>query len=109
MARLPRTTGKCAPTLQAGLRIDYQRPYGLFVLLRFSALYRPAAFLSVRAGGGFGYQVPTIFSSTTEPQAYVGVLPLNLNLARVQAETSRDLSAGFSLCGQPEEVSFSQN
>lgn len=104
---MPRTTGKCAPTLQAGLRIDYQRPYGLFVLLRFSALYRQAAFLSVRAGGGFGYQVPTIFSSTTEQQAYVGVLPLNLN--RVQAETSRDLSAGFSLCGQPEEVSLSQN
>ncbi|QKG55078.1 TonB-dependent receptor domain-containing protein [Hymenobacter sp. BRD67] len=62
-------------TIQGGLRVDYQHPYGLFVLPRFSTLYKPTAWLAVRAGGGFGYKAPTIFSSTTEQQAYVNVLP----------------------------------
>ncbi len=82
-------------TLQAGLRADYQRPYGLFVLPRFSALYKPAEWLALRAGGGFGYKAPTIFSSTTEQQAYVGVQALNP--AELQAETSRGLNADVNL------------
>ena len=94
-------------TLQTGLRTDYQRPYGLFVLPRFSALYKPAAFLSVRAGGGFGYKAPTIFSSATEQRAYVGVLPLDP--AQVRAETSRGLNADVTLRGRLDEVSFSVN
>ncbi len=42
-------------TVQAGLRADYQRPYGWFVLPRFSALCKAADWLTLRAGGGFGY------------------------------------------------------
>ncbi len=94
-------------TLQAGLRTDYQRPFGLFVLPRFSVLYKPAAFLSVRAGGGFGYKAPTIFSSTTEQLAYAGVLPLDP--ARVRAETSRGLNADLTLRGRLDELSASLN
>ena len=39
-------------TLQAGLRLDYQRPYGWFVLPRFSALYKAGPHVALRAGGG---------------------------------------------------------
>ena len=94
-------------TLQAGLRTDYQRPYGLFVLPRFSALYRAGEHVSLRAGGGFGYKAPTIFSSTTEQQAYMNVRPLDV--ARMQAETSRGLNADVTVRGRLDELNISLN
>ena len=94
-------------TLQAGLRTDYQRPYGLFVLPRFSALYKVGEHVSLRAGGGFGYKAPTIFSSTTEQQAYVHVLPLDV--AKLQAETSRGLNADVTVRGRLDELNISLN
>ena len=94
-------------TLQAGLRTDYQRPYGLFVLPRFSALYKAGEHVSLRAGGGFGYKAPTIFSSTTEQQAYVNVRPLDV--ARLQAETSRGLNADVTVRGRLDELNISLN
>jgi len=94
-------------TLQAGLRTDYQRPYGLFVLPRFSALYRAGEHVSLRAGGGFGYKAPTIFSSTTEQQAYMNVRPLDV--ARLQAETSRGLNADVTVRGRLDELNISLN
>ena len=94
-------------TLQAGLRTDYQRPYGLFVLPRFSALYKAGEHVSLRAGGGFGYKAPTIFSSTTEQQAYVNVLPLNV--AKLEAETSRGLNADVTVRGRVDELNISLN
>ena len=94
-------------TLQAGLRTDYQRPYGLFVLPRFSALYKAGEHVSLRAGGGFGYKAPTIFSSTTEQQAYVNVRPLDV--AKLQAETSRGLNADVTVRGRLDELNVSLN
>ncbi len=94
-------------TLQAGLRTDYQRPYGLFVLPRFSALYKAGEHVSLRAGGGFGYKAPTIFSSTTEQQAYVNVLPLDV--AKLEAETSRGLNADVTVRGRVDELNISLN
>ena len=94
-------------TLQGGLRSDYQRPYGLFVLPRFSALYKAGEHVSLRAGGGFGYKAPTIFSSTTEQQAYVNVRPLDV--AQLQAETSRGLNADVTVRGRLDELNISLN
>ena len=94
-------------TLQAGLRADYQRPYGLFMLPRVAALYKPTPWLSVRAGGGFGYKAPTVFGSTTEQRAYVNVRPLDPT--RLQAETSRGLNADFTLRGRLDELGISFN
>ena len=94
-------------TLQAGLRTDYQRPYGLFVLPRFSALYKAGEHVSLRAGGGFGYKAPTIFSSATEQQAYVNVRPLDV--AKLEAETSRGLNADVTLRGRVDELNISLN
>jgi len=84
-------------TLQAGLRTDYQQPYGWFVLPRFSALYKASEHVALRAGGGYGYKAPTIFANATEQQAYVGVRALNPNTVR--AETSRGLNADVTLKG----------
>jgi len=94
-------------TLQAGLRTDYQRPYGLFVLPRVAALYKPTPWLSVRAGGGFGYKAPTVFSNATEQRAYVNVRPLDPT--RLRAETSRGLNADFTLRGRLDELNVSFN
>ena len=94
-------------TVQGGLRVDYQHPYGLFVLPRFSTLYKPTAWLAMRAGGGFGYKAPTIFSTTTEQQAYVNVLPLIP--AQLRAETSRGGNADLTLSGKLGEWRASLN
>ena len=94
-------------TVQAGLRTDYQRPYGLFVLPRVAALYKPTPWLSLRAGGGFGYKAPTVFSSATEQRAYMSVRPLDPS--RLRAETSRGLNADFTLRGRLDELSISFN
>ncbi|WP_201987615.1 TonB-dependent receptor [Hymenobacter rubidus] len=94
-------------TVQAGLRTDYQQAYGLFVLPRVAALYKPASWLSVRVGGGFGYKAPTVFSSATEQRAYVNVRPLDPT--RLRAETSRGLNADFTLRGRLDEVGISFN
>ena len=94
-------------TVQGGLRVDYQHPYGLFVLPRFSTLYKPTGWLAVRAGGGFGYKAPTIFSSTTEQQGYVDVLPIVP--AQLRAETSRGGNADVTLSGKVGEWRASLN
>ena len=94
-------------TLQAGLRTDYQRPHGLFVLPRFSALYKAGEHVSWRAGGSFGYKTPTIFSTTTEQQAHVRVRPLDV--ARLRAETSRGLNADVTVRGRLDELNISLN
>ncbi|GAB2952877.1 hypothetical protein GCM10027048_17540 [Hymenobacter coalescens] len=84
-------------TVQAGLRTDYQRPYGWFVLPRFSAIYKPSEHVTLRAGGGYGYKAPTIFTSATEQQAYVGVR--GLDPKQIRAETSRGVNADVTLRG----------
>lgn len=96
-----------ALTVQAGLRTDYQRPYGLFVLPRLSALLKAGAHVSLRAGGGLGYKAPTIFSADAEQRAYAGV---EAPTAReLRAETARGLNADLTLRGQLDEVSFVLN
>lgn len=63
-------------TLQAGLRVDYQKQYGSFVLPHFSLLYKINNYLTSRIGGGLGYKIPTVFSSDVDEREYPLLLPL---------------------------------
>lgn len=73
-------------SLETGLRTDYQNDYGIFVLPRFSALFKISQKVTARLGGGMGYRTPTVFTSDAERIQYRDVLPMNV--ADVDAEKS---------------------
>jgi iron complex outermembrane receptor protein/outer membrane receptor for ferrienterochelin and colicins len=73
-------------SLEAGFRLDRVKGYGLFPLPRVSALYRFTERLSSRAGFGFGYKAPSIFTEEAETLLFRGVLPVG---GALKAERSR--------------------
>ncbi|HSE33270.1 MAG TPA: TonB-dependent receptor [Pyrinomonadaceae bacterium] len=73
-------------SLEAGLRLDYLRHYGLFPLPRVSMLYRFDDHLSSRFSVGLGYKAPTIFTEDAEEVLFQNVLPIGNTL---KAERSR--------------------
>ncbi len=72
-------------SLEAGFRLDAVRHYGIFALPRVSVLYRFTEGLSTRAGVGFGYKAPSMFTEDAETLLFHGVLPIG---NRLEAERS---------------------
>jgi outer membrane receptor for ferrienterochelin and colicins len=72
--------------LEAGIRLDYLKHYGVFVLPRVSLLYRLNDHLSSRLSLGFGYKAPSIFTEEAEMALFQKVLPIGNGL---KAERSR--------------------
>lgn len=73
-------------SLEAGFRLDVVRDYGVFALPRVSVLYKFNDNLSTRAGFGFGYKAPSMFTEEAETLLFQNVLPIGNEL---QAERSR--------------------
>ena len=72
--------------VEAGLRADYHKAFGFFLLPKASLLYRLTEDLTARLGGGLGYKAPTVFLEPSEERAFRGVMALEDD---VVAETSR--------------------
>ena len=72
--------------LESGLRTDYNKDYGWFVLPRVSLLTKWSRNITTRLGGGFGYKIPTVFTEDAEIISFKNVLPMNNN--KVEAERS---------------------
>ncbi|MBC8484769.1 MAG: TonB-dependent receptor [Bacteroidetes bacterium] len=72
-------------SLQAGIRTDYQNQFGFFVLPRLALMYKFTKDFYVRAGSGFGYKVPSIFSTASEQEGINNIQPLS---NKIKAETS---------------------
>jgi len=51
---------------QAGFRTDYVNQFGFFALPRLALMYKFNRDFYVRAGGGYGYMLPTPFSTESE-------------------------------------------
>lgn len=79
--------------LQAGLRVDYQNKFGFFALPRLSIMYKFTKDFYVRAGSGFGYKVPSIFSTASEQAGINNVLPLS---STIKAEKSIGSNLDFN-------------
>ena len=62
--------------LEAGLRLDFVKDYGAFALPRVSLLYKFNDHLTSRAGFGFGYKTPSIFTEDAEILLFRNVLPI---------------------------------
>jgi outer membrane receptor for ferrienterochelin and colicins len=67
-------------SLETGLRYNYEKDYGSFILPKVSALFRFNENISSRLGGGLGYKTPTIFTGDAENLAFRNVLPLGNDL-----------------------------
>jgi outer membrane receptor for ferrienterochelin and colicins len=74
---------------QTGMRIDNHNKFGAFVLPRFSALYKLSNLFHTRIGYGYGYKIPTNFTSDAETNAFKNVMPFSLNM---KSETSQGLN-----------------
>ncbi len=71
--------------LQAGLRTDWQNKFGFFFLPRLAVKYQFSDKFYMRAGSGWGYKVPDIFSTSSEQAGINLIKPLAKN---VKAEKS---------------------
>ena len=83
--------------LEGGLRTDYQNKYKAFVLPQAFLLYKFTGNFYARAGGGFGYKIPNVFTAEVADEAgltaYSNVRPLPDN---IKAEKSTGLSLDFN-------------
>ena len=67
-------------SLQAGIRTDKQNQFGFFVLPRLAIMYNFNKEFYIRAGSGFGYKVPSIFSTESEQEGINNIQPLSPNI-----------------------------
>jgi iron complex outermembrane receptor protein len=80
-------------TAEAGFRGDEQNSYGFFPLPRVALLYKIREGLSARIGGGFGYQVPTIFNVLPDQSDFSNVRSVSKQVAAI---TSRGANLGLN-------------
>jgi len=92
-------------TAEAGIRFDHHNQYGNFVLPRLSLLYRISNAFTTRLGGGFGYKVPTVFSSDIDERDY----PLLQPLQGVKAERSAGANWDINYKTRIDELEITVN
>ncbi|HEV7646338.1 MAG TPA: TonB-dependent receptor [Pyrinomonadaceae bacterium] len=67
-------------SLEAGMRLDVVRDYGVFALPRVSLLYRFTGDLTTRVAFGLGYKTPSVFTEEAETLLFQNVLPVGSTL-----------------------------
>lgn len=71
--------------LEVGLRADFQRRFGNFILPRVALFYKGSPNFSMRLSTGAGYKTPDVFAQDLRSNAYNQFLPITAN---VKAEHS---------------------
>lgn len=95
-------------SLEGGFRVDATKNYGTFALPRLSLLYRISDHLTTRAGFGFGYKMPTIFTERAEFLGFPNIAPLNPNLKAERSQgTTVDVDYKNTI-GEKFSYSFNQ-
>jgi len=64
-------------SIEAGVRVDHNDDHGTITLPRVAFLYEPTTDITVRAGGGLGYRLPSLFIEEAESVQFRNVLPLD--------------------------------
>ncbi|WP_144605823.1 TonB-dependent receptor [Algoriphagus algorifonticola] len=80
-------------TIESGLRLDYQKDYGIFPLPKISFMYEPSNAWTFRLGGGLGYKSPTVFTEDAERLQFRNILPINPR----ELEAERSGGANFDI------------
>lgn len=94
--------------LESGLRTDYDKDYGWFVLPRVSLLTKWNSNITTRLGGGFGYKIPTIFTEDAEIISFKNVLPMNKNKVEVERSYGINFDVNYRTI-LLDELTFSIN
>ena len=95
--------------LQAGMRADYQDPYGYFMLPRFALICHFTHSFYVRAGSGLGYKAPTLFSSASEQEGITDIQPLSSSL-RAEKSLGSNLDFNWKLrAGEEGSITINQS
>lgn len=94
--------------IEGGLRTDYNRNYGSFVLPRISLLIKPSGKLTSRIGGAFGYKLPTIFTENAERLYFRGILPIDPDKTEPERSVGGNADLNFQTAFDDEFV-FSIN
>ena len=89
--------------LESGLRLDYafaksqinETDGRLFLLPRISSLFKLAKGLSLRAGGGMGYRMPTIFNENSEPIAYKNIKAIDFQNTKAEESLGGNLDVKY--------------
>jgi len=84
-------------TLETGLRTDYQNDYGVFVLPRFSGLFKISSRVTARLGGGLGYRTPTVFTDAAERINYVDVQPIKADAIDAEKSIGGNLDINYKM------------
>jgi outer membrane receptor for ferrienterochelin and colicins len=77
-------------SLETGLRGDHTKQYGFDLLPRISVMLKPLPPLTLRAGGGLGYKIPTVFNEEAEKTQFRNILPID------ETKTANERSAGIN-------------
>lgn len=96
-------------SLQVGVRSDFQNQLGFFLLPKLNFMYKFTSDLYVRAGGGFGYKLPSIFSTSSEESGINNIQPL---ASSIKAEKSVGANLDFNyktIYGDKTSISFNQS
>jgi outer membrane receptor for ferrienterochelin and colicins len=96
-------------SLQAGLRTDIQNQFGLFVLPRLAIMYNFNKEFYIRVGSGFGYKVPSIFSTESEQQGINNIQPLSPSI-NAEKSIGGNLDLNYKkLFGDAGMITFNQS
>ncbi len=95
--------------LETGLRTDFAKGWGIFVLPRVSLLYKNDSGFSSRFGGGLGYKTPDIFTEEAEFVNFENVLGIDQNSLKAERSYGLNLDFNYKTRLFNDTVGFSVN
>ncbi|MEM6721024.1 MAG: TonB-dependent receptor [Bacteroidota bacterium] len=95
--------------LETGLRTDFARGWGIFVLPRVSLLYKNDKGFSSRFGGGLGYKTPDLFTEEAEFINFENVLRIDEDVLKAERSYGLNLDFNYKTKIFNETVGFSVN
>jgi len=83
-------------SLEAGLRGDHVKQFGVELLPRISAMYKINSRLTVRLGGGLGYKTPSVFNEESEKRQFQNILPIDQALTRNERSSGVNFDVNYN-------------
>ncbi len=95
-------------SFETGMRLDYNKDYGIFPLPRLNLLIKINPNLTSRIGGGFGYKIPSIFTEKSDELAFRNILPIDKDNVKAEKSYGFNFDINYSTI-LFDEVAFSLN
>ncbi|WP_052752943.1 TonB-dependent receptor [Kordia zhangzhouensis] len=95
--------------LETGVRTDFAKGWGIFVLPRVSLLYKNEQGFSSRLGGGLGYKTPDIFTEEAEFINFENILRIDQNSLKAERSYGLNLDFNYKTKLFDDAIGFSVN